>query len=261
MAKPWRPAARVYLMGELCFVVGETALPADRLPGRQGRLAAAFLVTERTRLVSRDELADVLWPGTLPASFEGALSAIVSKLRAAFARVGLGRDALMAAGGCYQLVLPPGAWVDVDAAVEGVHLSEGALLARRPAAAYGPAVVAASILRRRFLPGLEGVWIEARRDVLRHAHLRALDCLAEIHEWNGEHALALRAAREAIEVEPYRESGYRRLMDLHVTAGNPAEALRVFTRLNEILGRELGTTPGTETRSLRDRIAGTLGER
>ena len=44
MAKPWRPALRVYLTGELCFVAGAATLGAERLPGRQGRLATAFLV-------------------------------------------------------------------------------------------------------------------------------------------------------------------------------------------------------------------------
>lgn len=246
-------------MGDISLVAPGAVLRADELPGRQGRLATAYLVTERSRPVSRDELAEVLWPGSLPPSFEVALSAIVSKLRAALSRVGLGRDALSTANGCYQLALPVASWVDIDAAIAGVHESEGALLDGRPADAYGPAVVAAAILRRPFLPGLEGEWIDARRRALRAAHVRALDCLAEVHEWNGEHPLALRAAMEAIEIEPYRESGYRRLMELHDSAGNPAEALRVYARLGALLGREVGTVPGSQTRSLFDRIAARRG--
>jgi DNA-binding SARP family transcriptional activator len=245
---------RAFLMGEICLVAGDITLRAGQLPGRQGRIATAFLVSERRRPVTRDQLADVLWPGTLPERYEIGLSAIVSKLRAAFSRLGLDRDALSAADGCYQLSLPEASWVDVDAAVEGVHMSEGALLAGRHADAYGPAVVAAAILRRPFLPGLEGTWIESRRNALRGAHVRALDCLAEVHEWNGEDALALRAAHEAVEVEPYRESGYRRLMELHDRAGNPAEALRVYEQLSNLIRRELGTTPSAETRQLHERI-------
>ena len=101
---------------------------------------------------------------------------------------------------------------------------------------------------------MEGAWIDSRRDALRAAHLRALDCLAEVHEWNGERALALRAAQEAVEVEPYRESGYRLLMELHERAGNPAESLRTFERLSDVIRRELHIVPGAETRALRDRI-------
>src|SRR5215510_1846862 len=143
-------------MGELCLIAGDRVVRADRLPGKQGRLAATYLLIGRDRPVSRDELADVLWPGSLPRSFVVALSAIVSKLRAAFAELDLPRDTLTAAAGCYQVQLPPGSWVDVAAATTSVHLAEAALLAGRHADAYGPAVVANAILRRPFLPGAEG---------------------------------------------------------------------------------------------------------
>ena len=242
-------------MGEVCLVLGDRVVTADQLPGRQGRLTAALLLSERSQPTPRDQLAEVLWPDTPPQHFDVALSAIASKLRMILERLGLGRNALSTASGCYRIVLPERTWIDVEAAMEGVHLAEGALLAGRPADAYGHAVVAAAILRRPFLPGIEGAWVEGRREVLRTAHLRALDCLAEIHEWNGEHPLALRAAGEAIEIEPYRESGHRRLMHLHDEAGDRAEALRVYTRLAELLERDLATEPATETRALRDSLA------
>lgn len=253
MAKLWS-VPRLFLVGELCLVADGKAVRGPQLPGRQGRLAIAYLVLERTRPVARDELADVLWQGSPPRAFDVALSAIVSKLRASLAELGLSRDALAADGGCYRLRLPAGSWVDVEAALEGVHLAEGALLTNRPADAYGPAVVACSILRRPFLPGVEGGWVDGRRRSLGEAQVRALDCLAAVHQWNGEHALALRAAAEAVEIEPYRESGYRRLMRLHEVAGDHAEALRVYARLASVLAADLGTTPGPETAELREQI-------
>jgi DNA-binding SARP family transcriptional activator len=254
LAKPWRDV-RVYLTGDICLVAAEHVVRADALPGRQGRIAAAHLLLERSRPIPRDELADVLWPSALPPAYDVALSAVVSKLRAAFATLGLPRDTLSAAGGCYEVRLPAGTWVDVEAAIEGVHLAEGALLAGRPGDAYGPAVVAGAILRRPFLPGADGPWIEARQRSLRAAQVRALDCLAEIHEWNGEHALALRAAREGVDLEPYRESGYRRLMRLHQRAGDAAEAVRVFEELAARLHADLGVSPSPETAGMLDGLA------
>ena len=92
---------RVYLTGELCLTDGNLRLGAARLPGRQGRVAFAHLVTERAHPVSRDALAEVVWPLSLPPAHDVALSAIVSKLRAQLEAIGLGRDALTAASGCY----------------------------------------------------------------------------------------------------------------------------------------------------------------
>ena len=42
-----------------------------------------------------------------------------------------------------------------------------------------------------------------------------LHILSQITEVNAEHALAVQYASEIIEVEPFQESGYRHLMQLH----------------------------------------------
>ncbi|TMF16057.1 MAG: hypothetical protein E6I35_11355 [Chloroflexi bacterium] len=85
--------------------------------------------------------------------------------------------------------------------------------------------------------------------------LRALDCLAQIHDMNGERALALRAARDSVELEPFREEGHRRLMLIHKASGNRAEALRAYAKLQALLKAELGTSPGPETRRLFDAMS------
>jgi DNA-binding SARP family transcriptional activator len=82
-----------------------------------------------------------------------------------------------------------------------------------------------------------------------------LDVLAEIHAENREPALALRAAEQAVALEPFRESGYRRLMRLHLRGGDRGEALRVYERCRRLLAEELGTKPSEETETLRADVA------
>ena len=241
---------RIYLTGEICVESGRLLVREQRLPRRQGRLAFAYLVSERHRAVARDELAELLWPDSPPTAWEGAVSALVSKLRSLLAELGLERNVIATAFGCYQLKFPAGAWVDTEAALASVHEAEGALRAGTPHQAYIPTVVAAAILRRPFLPGAEGVWIDSRRDVLRAALVRTLDCRAELHVWNGEPSLALRAAEEAVRLEPYRETGYQRLVRIHLATGNRAEALRVYERCRRLLADELGTRPTGDTEAL-----------
>jgi len=239
---------RIYLTGDLSLSSDGRLIRASRLPGRQGRRLFAYLALERSRLVTRDELVESLWPRQPPAAYETALSAIVSKLRRLLQEIGLDRRTLAAGSGCYRLELPAASWIDIETANESVHLAEAALLAGDSRAAYGPAVVACAILRRPFLPGEDAPWIDARRGVLRNSLLRALDCLAQIHDINGERALALRAAKDAVELEPYREEGHRRLMLIHDASGNRAEALRAYVKLQALLQAELGTSPSPETR-------------
>ena len=51
-------------------------------------------------------------------------------------------------------------------------------------------------------------------------------------------------------LEPYREGGYRRLMQAHAAAGDSAEALRVYERCRRLLADELGAYPSAETESI-----------
>jgi DNA-binding SARP family transcriptional activator len=246
---------RVYLAGELCLTSGALLVRTDRFPGRQGRLAFALLAVERARPVARDELIELLWPAEVPRAVDVSLSAVISKLRSLLGEAGLGREALATAAGCYQLRLSGGAWIDLEAAAAGLHEAESALRTNAFASAYGPAVVANAILRRPFLPGDEGAWIDERRRHLTDMRLRALDCLADIHLWNSEPTLALKAAEEAVGLEPYRESGYRRLMNIHHVGGNRAESLRVYESLRALLAADLRTQPDAETRAMFDRVA------
>src|SRR5713101_9206012 len=245
---------RIYLTGKLTVASPEALIRAERFPRRQGRLAFAYLVSNRSRQTTRDELVDLLWPQHAPRAFDAALSALVSKLRAVLAGAGLSRYALTAADRCYQLHLPANSWIDTEAAVEAVHATEAALRSGSHQSAYGPAVVACAILRRPFLPGDDGPWLDETRQSLLAARLRALDALAEIHSWNLEPALALRAAEEAVSLEPYRDAGYRRLMLIHKLAGNPAEALRAYERLRLLLATELGMRPAAETQALLESV-------
>jgi DNA-binding SARP family transcriptional activator len=116
--------------------------------------------------------------------------------------------------------------------------------------------VAAAILRRPFLPGAEGHWVERRREALRQLLVRALDVLTEIHAENREPAIALRAAEQAVSLEPFRESGYRRRMRLHQRAGDRAEARRVYERCRRLLAEELGLAPAPETVMLMEEVGG-----
>jgi len=246
---------RVFLAGELCLSSGQLILGADRFPGRQGRLAFAYLAVERLRPVARDELRELLWPDGMPNAVDVSLSAVISKLRALMFDAGAGRETLATAAGCYELRLPPGSWIDLEAAAAALHGAEAALRSNAFADAYGPAVVANAILRRPFLPGDDGGWIDGRRRRLLDMRLRALDCLADIHLWNREPTLALKAAEEALALEPYRESGHRRLMHIHQAAGNRAESLRVYERLRALLARDIGTEPDAATQALYERMA------
>jgi YVTN family beta-propeller protein len=208
----------------------------------------AYLAAQKGRAVPRHELAEVLWGDALPATWDKALRVLMTKLRALLEECGIdGSTALTSAFGCYKLTLPEGAWIDVDAAEEAVELAERALTAGDLAEASSQATQAAALARRSFLPGEDGIWVEERRRELRELLVRALECLRDAAFGAKEFAESVRHAEEVIELEPFRESGYRRLMQAHAAGGNPAEALRVYERCRMFLADELGAYPSPET--------------
>jgi basic membrane lipoprotein Med (substrate-binding protein (PBP1-ABC) superfamily) len=92
--------------------------------------------------------------------------------------------------------------------------------------------------------------VEAKRRELADVRARALAVLAEACLSSGNPQQSVRWAVQAIDAEPFRESGYRRLMEAHAAAGNRAEALRVYERCRRLLAEELGAYPSPETESI-----------
>jgi peptide/nickel transport system substrate-binding protein len=241
----------VSVAGRLSIRSDGVLIDEERFPGRQGRLVFAYLVANEGRPVLRADLAEALWGEALPATWEKALGVIASKLRALIGECGLdGGKALTAAFGCYCLVLPEGTWVDIIAAAEAADAAEAALSADRLETAKGEAARAVSLARRPLLPGEEGSWVERERRKLSDVLVRALECLSDACLRSGDTAAAARTAEEAIALEPFRESNYRRLMAAYAAGGNAAEALRTYDRCRRFLAEELGAYPSPETESV-----------
>ena len=171
---------KVFLAGRIAVEAEGVVIDERHFPGRQGRLLFAYLVAEHGRPVPRDELADVLWGDAPPATWDKALSVLVSKLRGVLAESGLdGASALTAAFGCYRLDLPEGTWVDVLAAESAAKEAERFLETDELESATAAAALAESVTRSPFLPGDDGPWVEKKRRELAEVRARALSALAD----------------------------------------------------------------------------------
>jgi DNA-binding SARP family transcriptional activator len=222
------------------------------LPGRLGRLLFVHLAVNRGRVVTRDELLDALWPGEAPAAVESSLSALLSKTRRVAGPERLeGRSSL-------RLVLPADAWVDLDAATDGVHRAEAAFARRDWLGVYGPGRVTQHVCRRGFLPGEDAPWIAVVRRRVEELHVRSLELVggACLEIGGSETSTAERCARQLVELAPYRESGHRLLMQVHAATGNQAESLLVYEALRVRLRDELGAAPSAETQALHATLLG-----
>jgi DNA-binding SARP family transcriptional activator len=230
--------AKAQLCGQFVLEVDGRRVEAD-LPGRQGRLLVAYLVANRLRTLTRDELVESLWPS----GRDGGLAPLLSKVRRVVPLEGtrLGFDDL---------------WVDVEAAEDALHRAESALALDEPKRAWGPSQVAMFIAGRPVLPGHDATWIDELRRRLGDIHIRALEAYGSAALGTGgtELAAAVRTGRRLVRLEPYRESGYRLLMESLDGEGNCAEALLVYEELRARLRDELGVSPSEPTQALHRRL-------
>ena len=242
-------STRIHLCGRVTAELEGRRLEDD-LPGRQGKLVFVYLAANRIRPVSRDELAAAVWPRESPAAADAGLSALLSKLRRVVGAERLDGRAQL------QLLLPRDAWIDLEACADALHRAESALAKGDWTAAWGPARVPQHIAVRGFLAGEDAPWIDEIRARLDDAYVRSLEIAAEasLGIGGGELDTAERAARALVRHAPYRESGYRLLMDVLARRDNVAEALRVYESLRVRLREELGAAPSPATQELHRRL-------
>jgi class 3 adenylate cyclase len=241
---------RIQLCGQL--VVRLAGRRVEQALSRRALSLFVFLTLNRHRTLARSELIDAVWGENPPAS-PRALNTLLAKLRNV-----LGADVLLN-GANPRIVLPPDAVVDVEAAVEGIHRAESAVTAEDWGQAYAGARVALYIAERHFLDGVDHPWVTEWRQRLEEIEIRALECsvAASIGCGGPELALAEQVGRRLVERAPYRESGYRLLMEALAARNNPAEALRVYDQAYRVLHDELGAEPGPSLQELRARLKAT----
>ncbi|PSL80359.1 hypothetical protein C7T35_32880 [Variovorax sp. WS11] len=240
---------RIQLCGRLVAKL-EGRRIEELLPGRQGRLLFAYLAANRRHAVTRSQLTDVLWPNNPPSAADAALSALLTKLRGVVGtHAVVGKQEL-------RLVLPADAWIDLEAALEGLHRAESAASRQDWTAAWGPARVALHIAMRPFLPGYDAAWVDATREQIEDVLMRAHECVANtgLALRGSELTSAARSARALMKLAPYRESGYRFMMEILALQGNVAEALLIYERLRRLLSDDLGASPSPATLAVHRRL-------
>jgi len=218
------------------------------LPSRQGRMVFAYLVLQRGRPVSRDELIEALWPEQPPASPEALLTGLLSRLRNVLP-VGVltGRSQL-------SLQLGPDAWIDVEVAAAAVERAEAAFDAGDAVQAMSLAGEALAITEQPLLPDVDRTWVDEHRRRLDGIAPQLLEVTARAGLAGGELSRAETAVRRLIDREPLRESAYALLMEILARRGDAAHALQVYDDLRRLLREELGTIPGAAVRAIGDRL-------
>jgi predicted ATPase/DNA-binding SARP family transcriptional activator/Tfp pilus assembly protein PilF len=241
----------IRLCGGLTVEAGGKSLE-QKVPPGQATLLFAYLVVNRAQRVSREDLVEALWPGGGPKDPQAVLSTLLSRLRHAVAPIEIdGKSEL-------RVVLPEPAWVDVEAARTAVDDALRAQEAGDWAAAYEHARDAISLVALDMLPGGDSPWLEELRREIGGLTALALESVARsaVAGRGANLSEGKRAAQALVSKAPFRETGYRLLMEVLEASGDVAEALQVYDELRTVLRDELGAVPAANVQALHGRLLG-----
>ena len=204
-----------------------------------------YLAAQGGQAVSRERLADLLWP------YQGSEQARHS-LRNCLLEL---RKALGPSGARYLVT----DFANCRMQDVVVDLDRFERLSRSPNRPELQA--AAELYRGEFLADFDidsepfQEWLAAERDRTLALICDILQRLTAEQDAAGEADAAIQSGRRLVALDPLSEFGQRALMRAYARAGRRGEALRQYKSCAEILKRELGVAPDAETQALAHEIA------
>src|SRR5215471_10984888 len=238
----------INLLGPLVIKSDECRL--DKLP-KKARALLAYLAAQGGQVVSRERLADLLWP------YQGSDQARHS-LRNCLLEL---RKALGPQAGAY--LIADFASCRVQDTIVDLDRFERLSRSRQQAELQ----TAADLYRGEFLADFHidsepfQEWLAAERDRTLALICDILQRLTAAQDAAGEADAAIQSGRRLVALDPLSEFGQRALMRAYARAGRRGEALRQYKNCAETLKRELGVAPDAETQALANDIARAGGVR
>jgi EAL domain-containing protein (putative c-di-GMP-specific phosphodiesterase class I)/DNA-binding SARP family transcriptional activator len=244
-------AARIALLGRLSIEREDQTEAPRGLPGRRAELVFAYLAAEHHRTVSRDELADALWPDMLPDTWSAALRGVVTEVRRYLESAGLDpAETLVSARGGLQLRLAGDVVVDLDEARAELAAATEQLAAGAGALAATHADRARSLARLPFLPQHEGEWVDGVRAELESIYTRALELQVRAYAQIGDRHGAAEAAERLVRAEPLSEAAHQLRIRVLGEGGDRSGAVAAYDHCRTVLASELGVEPSAATEAV-----------
>src|SRR5246127_1881348 len=212
---------------------------------KKARGLLGYLAAQGGQAVSRERVADLLWPYQASEQARHSLRNCLLELRKALGPSGVGYLVADFANCRIQDVV-----VDLDR-FERLSRSQN-----RP-----ELQAAAELYRGEFLADFDidsepfQDWLAAERDRTLALICDVLQRLTAAQDAAGECDAAIQSGRRLVTLDPLSEFGQRALMRAYAHAGRRGEALRQYKSCAETLKRELGVAPDAETQALAHELA------
>ncbi|MBG0787980.1 MAG: AAA family ATPase, partial [Anaerolineaceae bacterium] len=243
---------RIHLFGHFEISVSGRGLSAQDWQSQQTQTIGKVLIANRGKVVTGEQLIEILWPEEPVETARRRLHVRISQLRSLLLDK---KSLIQTVHGGYLFLPDETCWLDVEQFQ--AHLTEGARLQEQghQVEAIGVLEQARELYRGDLLAeDLYADWTYHQREALRETFITLLIELSECYAQQGRYRLAIARTRQALAKDPLRETIYARLMLYHYYAGERNQSLRVFEQCRQMLTEELGVDPLRSTVDLYKKI-------
>ena len=246
MAGTGTQSVAVYCLGGFSMTVD--GRPVEQLRAGKTRSLFQYLLVNRGRVVLREQLYEVLWPGVEWSKDSSRLKVAVHTLRRLLAGCGAPIQVLHRDFG-YMLVADD-IWIDYKE-------FEGWFDAARAAEARGDSRYALRLYRKcagfyrgDFLAGETTRWVTEHQEWTRSIALRAMNRL-RVEAVNGDNSdEVVLWCRRILELDPYHEQTYQVLMWVHGRSGQLASVDGWYRLCSQRLRDDLDVEPAEATKRI-----------
>lgn len=235
----------VYLLGQFQVKVNKEGITSLNHPRLQELLA--YLLLQRGKPVSRQQVAFLFWPDSNEEQARTNLRNLLYRLRRA-----------LPASDYFLAITETSIQWRGDSSFR-LDVAEFELAVLQAESAQQPSRIellaqAAAHYGGDLLPECYSDWLLAERERLRQSYLLVLESLAALYEEQRYYSKAIQTIQALLHQDPLNENDYAWLMRLYALEGNRGQALHIYHTCAEVLSRELGVAPGPSVRALYEQL-------
>jgi len=209
-----------------------------------------YLLQERNRRISVEELVDIFWPESELEDGKNKLYNTIYLLRISLKKGGIPKDIIESLNGAYNINSKYNIWTDWNHFEEHVNK----LLSGKEYTVQELQSLI-EIYRGDYFSSLKyESWTELYREKMREYYLLLIEKITESLYIKESYRDTVNYLHKGIEYDPYRENFYLLYIKALVKLGRIAEAINSYKKCERILKEELNVLPGYELKSEYQRI-------
>jgi len=250
---------KVYFFNEFNFYRDDELIAPKLWPRRKVQTLFKVLALARGQVFTQEQLIDLLFPDLDPDKARQNLYNRISELRNFLEPKREKRTSsqfiLRAGEHEYSFAKDAPCWLDTEAFLELATAGHDMLQSQHWGQALNSFQQALDLYQDDFLiEDLYEEWTLPHREYFQQEHLKILQAMGECHFQMGSFDLATNAYTQALEKSPTDEALYRCLMEAYALDGKTPKAIEVFRDCEQILQKQFGIEPNTDTQKLYHKI-------